>query len=65
MKVGDYIRTTNWGIARVHKIIDGKCKFIKNRNNRITPYFDKIGEPSPNIIDLIEKRRLCKREICI
>lgn len=55
IKVGDYIRTKQWGIAKVAKIDEkGKCTHIKNKNNRITHYFEQIGRTSPNIIDLIE-----------
>ena len=55
IKVGDYIRTKQWGIAKVAKIDEkGKCTYIKNKNNRITHYFEQIGRISPNIIDLIE-----------
>lgn len=55
IKVGDYIRTKQWGIAKVAKIDEkGKCTHIKNKNNRITHYFEQIGRTSQNIIDLIE-----------
>ena len=55
IKVGDYIRTKQWGIAKVAKIDEkGKCTHIKNKNNRITHYFEQLGKTSPNIIDLIE-----------
>ena len=55
IKVGDYIRTKQWGIAKVATVDEkGKCTHIKNKNNRITHYFEQLGKPSPNIIDLIE-----------
>ncbi len=53
-KVGDYIRTKQWGIAKVAKINKkGECTHIKNKNDRITHYFEQIGKTSSNIIDLI------------
>ena len=54
IKVGNYIRTKQWGIAKINMISNGKCIQIKNRNNRLTSYFEQIGRTSPNIIDLIE-----------
>ena len=55
IKVGDYIRTKEWGIAKVNKIDNGKVTMIKNKNNRTTHYFTQLKEPSQNIIDLIEE----------
>lgn len=54
IQVGMWVRTKEWGIAKVHMIKDGKCINIKNKNNRLTHYFTQIGEPSSNKIDLIE-----------
>jgi hypothetical protein len=55
IKVGDFIRTKQWGIVKVAEINEkGKCTHIKNKNNRITHYFEQLGRTSPNIIDLIE-----------
>jgi hypothetical protein len=55
IKVGDYIRTEQWGIAKVAKVDkNGECTYIKNKNDRLTHYFTQIGNTSPNIIDLIE-----------
>lgn len=54
IKVGNYIRTKQWGIAKVNTVSNGKCIQIKNKNNRVTHYFEQIGSPSSNIIDLIE-----------
>ncbi len=55
MQVGDYIRTKQWGIAKVNYIYKGECIEIKNNHNRLTRCFEQIGEPSPNIIDVIEE----------
>lgn len=55
IKVGDYIRTKEWGIAKVNRIDNGKVTMIKNKNNRTTHYFTQLKEPSQNIIDLIEE----------
>ena len=54
IKVGDYVRTKEWGIAKVNKLDNGKVTFVKNKNNRTTHYFTQLKEPSSNIIDLIE-----------
>lgn len=54
MKIGDYIRTKQWGIAKVNRIYLGKCSQIKNNHNRLTHHFEQIGETSPDIIDVIE-----------
>ena len=55
IEVGDYVRTEQWGIAKVHKVDNGKVTWIKNKNNRATHYFTQLGEPSKNIIGLIKK----------
>ena len=55
IEVGDYIRTKEWGIAKVNRINNGKVTMIKNKNNRTTHYFTQLKEPSQNIIDLIEE----------
>lgn len=60
IKVGDYIRTKQWGIAKVHMIENGEVTMIKNRNNRVTHYFTQLKEPSSNILDLIEEGDILK-----
>lgn len=54
IKVGEYIRTKEWGIAKVHKVDNGKVTWVKNKNNRATHYFTQLKEPSKDLIDLIE-----------
>ena len=59
INVGDFIRTKQWGIVKVAEINEkGKCTHIRNKNNRITHYFEQLGRTSPSIIDVIEVRRL-------
>lgn len=65
IKVGDYIRTKEWGIAKVDKIDNGKVTFIKNKNNRRTHYFTQIGEPSENLINLIEVGDYVNRHLVV
>ena len=54
IKVGEYVRTKEWGIAKVHKVDNGKVTWVKNKNNRVTHYFTQLKEPSKDLIDLIE-----------
>lgn len=55
IKVGDYIRTKQWGIVKVAEINEkGECTHIKNKNNRLTHYFTQIGKPSSSVVELIE-----------
>ena len=57
MKVGDYVRTKNDGIQKIVKVTENNCLYIT-----CTAGFDYhtsldeeiIGQPSTNIIDLIE-----------
>ena len=55
IKVGEYVRTKEWGIAKVHKVDNGKVTWVKNKNNRVTHYFTQLKEPSKDLIDLIEE----------
>lgn len=61
IEVGDYVRTKEGEIHKVIKIIedDGDWDYYCCGNN--VGYFAMdIAKHSKNIIDLIEKRRLCK-----
>ena len=53
IKVGEYIRTK---LGDIKKITEG-FEFVIERYNES---FNKIVKHSPNLIDIIEKRRLCK-----
>lgn len=70
IKVGEYVRTKRGIIDRVVKISDnyiflkttffiteygGSCTFIKKTD---------VAKHSPNLIDIIEERRLCKWISC-
>ena len=65
IKVGEYIRSKDGYIGKVQKL---KPDFEYNQNYLIcekdnvmaSNYTENIAKHSPNIIDLIEVRRLCE-----
>lgn len=65
IKVGEYIRTKDGIIDKIIIDYKGKCnnpncdsKHISCKKNYYNE--DKIVNHSPNLIDIIEERRLCK-----
>ena len=58
IKVGEYIKTVAGYIGKIINYDDGMYT-AKMRDITIDLYIDDIKNHSKNMIDLIEKRRLC------
>ena len=72
IKEGEYIRTTYGEVGKYVGLSIGYDGFDYETRAWGHPFtqisnarYDELKSHSPNIIDLIEKRRLCKWEICI
>lgn len=59
IKEGDYIRSNTGEIGRIIEIKDNPDRFVVDDCGQII-LKTNIVKHSPNIIDLIEERRLCK-----